>query len=257
MDSSNTYPDTALFEFLLGTGDDLLVLGHRLSEWCGHAPILEEDIALANIALDCLGQASAFLQLAAEVEGKNHTEDDLVYLRDVIEYKNLLISELPKGDFAFTIVRQFLFDTFYFYYFDNLKTCNNKLAGIAEKSFEEIKYHLRHTSEWIIRLGDGTEESHKRTQKAFDDLWMYTGEFFEINNTSRSLIDRNIIQDYSLIKPLWETDIINICKKATLNVPDNNQFMLSGGRKGMHTEHLGHLLSDMQILARSYPEVKW
>jgi ring-1,2-phenylacetyl-CoA epoxidase subunit PaaC len=249
--------NTALFEFLLGIADDLLIIGHRLSEWCGHAPIIEEDIALGNIALDCLGQASAFFQLAAETEGKNHSEDDFVYFRDAVDYKNLLITELPKGDFAFTIVRQFLFDTFYFYFFDNLKTYNSKFAGIAEKAVKEIKYHLRHTGSWIIRLGSGTPESNKRTQKAFDNLWMYTGEFFEINSSDKSLVVENIIPDYSLVKPSWENDVVNICKKANLDVPDSNQFMLSGGRKGIHTEHLGHILSEMQILPRSYPGVKW
>lgn len=250
--------DSALFSYILGTGDDLLILGHRLSEWCGYAPIVEEDIALGNIALDCIGQASALLQLAAEVEGNSRTEDDLAYFRDAIQYKNLLITELPKGDFAFTIMRQSLFDTFYFYLLEDLQSSSfTKLAGIAGKSLKEIKYHLRHTNEWIIRLGNGTEVSHERTQRALDDIWMYTGEMFLLQESDLELINNGFIPDYSKIKSRWEIDIQNLCKNAALNIPDQNQFMVSGGRKGIHTEHLGHLLSEMQIVARSYPGVKW
>lgn len=247
-----------LYNFLLGCGDDLLIIGHRLSEWCGHAPIIEEDIALGNMALDCLGQASAFLQLAAEVEGKNRSEDDLAYFRDAIQFRNLLIVELPKGDFAFTIARQVLFDTYYYYLMEELQNSKyDKIAGIAQKAFKEIKYHLRHINEWIIRLGDGTGESHMRSQKAIDELWMYTGEMFETNGDENILFKNGIIPDSSAIKKKWENDINLILDKATLRTQDSNIYMVTGGRKGIHTEHLGHLLSEMQILARSYPGVKW
>ena len=247
-----------LYNFLLGCGDDLLIIGHRLSEWCGCAPILEEDIALGNIALDCLGQASLLLQLAAEVECKNRTEDDLAYFRHAIQFRNLQIAELPKGDFAFTITRQVLFDSFYYYLMEEMQNSKyDKLAGIAQKAFKEIKYHLRHVNEWIIRLGDGTDESHTRTQKAVNELWMYTGEMFERNDNANVLIGNGIIPDNSLIKEKWEKDINFILNKATLRIPDSNIYMVTGGRKGIHTEHLGHLLSELQILARSYPGVKW
>jgi len=255
----NPQTNTALFEYLLRLGDDLLILGHRLSEWCGHAPILEEDIALSNISLDCLGQASALLHSAAVLENKNRTEDDLAYFRDAIEFRNLLITELPIGDFAFTIARQFLFDAYSYNLFEKLQMAEHEiLKGISQKAFKEIKYHLRHSHEWVLRLGDGTDESHERIQNAFDDLWTYTGEFFYFDKVEEVLWREGIIPDYNTdLKVKWEQLVMQVLQDATLSVPDNNQFMIKGGRTGTHSEHLGHLLSEMQIVARSHPGVKW
>lgn len=257
---TNTHQSSpALSEYLLRMGDDLLILGHRLSEWCGHAPILEEDIALANISLDCLGQSSALLREAAMIENKNRNEDDLAFFRDAIEYKNLLITELPRGDFAFTIARQFLFDAYSYYLYEALSESKiDSLKGISEKAHKEIKYHLRHSHEWVLRLGDGTNQSHDKIQNAIDDLWTYTGEFFYSDEIEETLWHDGIIPDYSgELKRKWQDLVFQVLNDATLTVPDNNQFMIQGGRKGIHTEHLGHLLSEMQIVARSYPGAKW
>ncbi|HEX2961908.1 MAG TPA: 1,2-phenylacetyl-CoA epoxidase subunit PaaC [Ignavibacteriales bacterium] len=249
---------TALFNYLLGLGDDLLILGHRLSEWCGHAPVIEEDIALSNIALDCLGEANAFLQYAAETEGKGRSEDDLAFFRDAIEFKNFQMVELPNGDFAFTVARQFLFSSYSFILFGELqKSRLPKLASIAAKSFKEVKYHLRHSVEWVLRLGDGTEESHYRMQYALDELWMYTGELFSDEGLDRVLIENGYVPESLKLKPLWQESVNDVIARATLLIPTEDSHMARGGRKGIHTEYLGHLLSEMQILARSYPGAKW
>ncbi len=246
-----------LFEYLLRLGDDLLIIGHRLSEWCGYAPILEEDIALGNIALDCIGQASAFLQFAAEVENKGRTEDDLAYFRDAIDYRNLQLTELPKGDFAFTIARQFLFDTYFLLLTEKLqKSSNEKLAGISAKSFKETKYHYRHSAEWMLRLGDGTEESNRRLQNAIDELWIYTGEIFEDNELIEILSNEKITIKNSELKESWSEKVRSIFERAKIKIPETN-FQIKGSRKGIHSEHLGHLLAEMQILARSFPGAKW
>lgn len=248
----------ALFNYVLGLGDDMLISGHRLSEWSGHAPILEEDIALSNIALDCLGQANALLILAGEIEGKGRTEDDLAYFRDAIQFRNFQMMELPIGDFAFTIARQFLFSSFYYLLYEELrKSRYTKLAAIASKSFKEIKYHVRHASEWMLRLGDGTEESHYRLQNALDDIWMYTGEFFQNEPMDEILIKEAVAPDRQNIKEGWHERVRLVASEATLILPGDDQYMAHGGRRGIHTEYLGHLLSEMQIVARSYPGAKW
>lgn len=249
---------TVLFNYLLGLGDDLLILGHRLSEWCGHAPVLEEDIALSNIALDCLGEANAFLQFAGETEGLGRTEDDLAFFRDAMDFKNFQITELPIGDFAFTIARQFLFSSYSLILFGELqKSRSAKLASIAAKSFKEVRYHFRHTGEWVLRLGDGTEESHYRMQHALDEIWMYTGELFLDEGTGRVLFEEGLVPECRLLKPAWQQRVEDVISRATLAIPREDQHMAKGGRKGIHTEYLGHLLSEMQILARSYPGAKW
>lgn len=248
----------SMFNYLLGLGDDLLVLGHRLSEWCGHAPVIEEDIALSNIALDCLGEANAFLQFAAETEGRGRSEDDLAFFRDARQFRNLQIAELPNGDFAFTIARQFLFGYFSFLLFGELqKSRLGKLAAISAKAFKEIKYHLRHTGEWVLRLGDGTEESHYRMQRALDEIWMYTGEMFMDEALDKDLVENGYVPECRLLKAQWQEKVEEILSRATLLVPPGDQYMAHGGRNGIHTEHLGHLLSEMQILARSHPGAKW
>ena len=245
------------FEYLLRLGDDRLVLGHRLSEWCGHGPILEEDIALANIALDLIGQATLYLKLAGETEGKGRTEDDLAYFREAVDYRNLHIVELPRGDYAFTIVRQFLFDVFSFNVLEQLtKSSHAGIAGIAAKGLKEVRYHVRHSSEWVVRMGDGTAESHERAQRALNELWRFTGEMFQADDVDREMASSGVGTDLAAIQPKWETVVKEVLTRATLTIPDDPPAM-TGGRRGNHTEHLGHMLSEMQIVARSHPGATW
>jgi ring-1,2-phenylacetyl-CoA epoxidase subunit PaaC len=245
-----------LFEYLLRLGDDRLILGHRLSEWCGHGPVLEEDIALANVALDLIGQATHFLHLAGQVEGKGRDEDALAYFRDAIDYRNVNLVELPNGDYGRTIVRQFLFDARSVLLLERLeRAAHAELAGIAAKAYKEARYHLRHSGEWVLRLGDGTGESHQRAQTALDDLWPYTGELFGVDEVDRSLAG-TIAPDPSALQPAWREVVSDVVRRATLTLPADG-YMHAGGRQGRHTEHLGHLLAEMQILARSHPGAKW
>ena len=249
--------ENPLFEFLLRMGDDRLVLGHRLSEWCGHGPILEEDIALSNIALDLIGQASALLHLAGEVEGKGRDEDALAYLREAVDFRNALLVELPKGDFAVTIVRQFLFDAWSVLHLDALSRCSHPtLAALAAKSLKEDKYHLRHSSDWVVKLGDGTDESRERAQRALNDLWRFTGELFATDTIDAAVSTAGIAVDMAAVKERWTGVVKSVLERATLTHP-NEGAMASGGRRGRHTEHLGLLLAEMQIVARSHPGAKW
>ncbi|HNQ60886.1 MAG TPA: phenylacetate-CoA oxygenase subunit PaaC [Bacteroidia bacterium] len=253
----NSTIKSALFEYTLRLGDSPLILGQRLGEWCGHGPILEEDIALTNISLDLIGQARAFLSYAGELEGKGRTEDDLAYLRDEREFRNLLITEQANGDFAQTLLRQFFISAFHYYFYAELKKSKDKtLAALAEKSWKEVAYHLRHSSEWVIRFGDGTEESKRRLEDAIDELWRYTGDMFDMDETDRVLIAEGLVPDLSPIRKLWEKKIAEVFETATVSVPEN-VFMMSGSRKGKHTENLGHLLAEMQYLHRAHPGVSW
>lgn len=246
-----------LVEYLLRLGDDRLVLGHRLSEWCGHGPILEEDIALANIALDLVGQANLLLELAGREEGAGRDQDALAYFREAVEYRNALICELPKGDFAFTIVRQFLVAVHAVLLFEKLQQSTHKdLAGIAAKAFKETRYHARHCADWVLKLGDGTEESHARGQHALDELWRFTGELFDVDDVERRLIESGVAVDAAALRERWTQQVARVLAEATLRMPDES-FMQRGGRVGRHTEHLGHLLAEMQIVARSFPGAKW
>jgi ring-1,2-phenylacetyl-CoA epoxidase subunit PaaC len=245
------------FEYLLRLADDRLVLGHRLSEWCGHAPILEEDIALANIALDLIGQASLLLKLAGEIDGKGRNEDTLAYFRDAIEFRNAQLVELPNGDFAVTIVRQFLFDAWDVLALERLTSARNEtLAGIAAKALKEAKYHLRHTAEWVRMLGDGTAESHARAQHALDDLWPYTGELFLADDVDAQAIAEGSGVDLESIRGPWRQTVERVFAEATLVLPKEG-FAPRGGRTGRHTEHLGRMLADMQSLARAHPGATW
>lgn len=247
----------ALFEYLLRLGDDRLVLGHRLSEWCGHGPILEEDIALANIALDLIGEANLLLKLAASVEGKGRTEDTLAYFRDAIDFRNALIVELPKGDFGFTIVRQFLFSVYSALQMEALlKSRNAELAGIAAKAIKETRYHVRHSAQWVVTLGGGTDESRARSQRALDELWRYTGELFAADDVDRAVAASGEGVAPSTLEAKWKEQVLAVIDRAGLRVPDAG-YMQHGGREGRHTEHLGHMLSEMQIVARSFPDGKW
>ena len=246
-----------LFEFILRLGDDRLVLGHRLSEWCGHGPILEEDIALANMALDLIGQATSFLALAGEVEGKGRNEDALAYFREAVQYRNSLIVELDRGDFGFTIVRQFFFDAYSVLLLDALsRATDERIAAIAAKALKEDKYHLRHTSEWVVRLGDGTEESHARAQAAVDDLWRYTGELFDRDKVDDAVAELGVELDFDALKSRWQAMVGDVISRASLSIPQD-AAMRRGGRKGRHTEALGHMLAEMQIVARSHPGAAW
>jgi len=245
------------FEYLLRLGDDRLVLGHRLSEWCGHAPILEEDIALANIALDLIGQATLFLGLASKIEGKGRDADALAYLREAIEYRNALLVELPKGDFAVTIVRQLFFSVFAMLQAEALQgSSNSDLAGIAAKGLKESRYHVRHSADWVMKLGGGTDESHMRTQRAVDDLWRYTGELFLADDVDRDAARSGAGVDPSTLETGWQTTVREVLASAGLTIPDTS-YMQRGGREGRHTEHLGHMLAEMQILQRSHPGASW
>jgi ring-1,2-phenylacetyl-CoA epoxidase subunit PaaC len=247
----------ALAECCLRLGDDRLVLGHRTSEWCGHAPILEEDIALANIALDLVGQASLLLKLAGALEGKGRDEDTLAYLRDATEYRNLLICELPKGDFAFTIVRHFFVGVAAYLQLDGLaKSGHPDLAGIAAKALKETRYHVRHAGEWVIRLGDGTAESHRRAQAAVDELWRFTGEVFLPDAVEATLVANGLAPDATTLQAPWRAQVEDVLRRATLAMPKEG-WMQRGGRTGQHTEHLSHMLAEMQVLPRSFPGAHW
>lgn len=245
-------------ETLLRLADDRLIHGHRLSEWTGHGPELEEDLALANVALDMIGHASSLYGYAAELEEKKD-EDYYAYFRDDIDFKNIALVELPKGDFAFTIGRQFLFSAFSYFLYQNLIEIveDEQFKGMLQKHLKEIKYHLRHSREWIFRLGDGTEESHNRLQNAFEEMWMYTGEMFDMDDADRVAIKHNLFVDVTSFQNEWKDLVNSTLEEATLTVPDNDQYMFSGSRRGRHTEHLGHLLAQMQFLRRSYPDAEW
>ena len=251
--------DKALFEYCLKLGDNALVLGHRLSEWCGHGPVLEEDIAMTNIALDLVGQARAFLTYAGEVEGNGRTEDDLAYHRDVMQFRNHMITEQPNTDFAYTMVRQFLHSAYSYILYTELKKTEDKtLSAIAEKALKEVTYHLRHAGEWVLRMGDGTEESKQRAQTALNDLWMYTGELFINSDYENELIKCNIAVDNIELEKKWNSIVDETLQKATLTKPDSSNIkMIIGSNKGRHTEYLGHMLSDMQFLPRAYPHAQW
>jgi ring-1,2-phenylacetyl-CoA epoxidase subunit PaaC len=248
---------TNLFRYVLGLADDALVLGHRLSEWSGEAPMLEEDIALSNLALDLIGQARLFYAYAGEVEGKGRDEDALAYMREEHEFANLLLVEQPNGDFAVTMVRHLLYAAFKHPFYEALQGAQDRrLADIAGKAVKEMAYHVRHAGEWVIRLGDGTEESRRRTAAALDDLWMYTGEMFEVADGADALVRAGIAVEPARIRPAWNATIDRVLREATLARPAD-RWMQSGGRRGRHSEHLGHLLAEMQVLHRAHPGVTW
>lgn len=247
----------AFLETLLRLGDTTLILGHRVSEWCGHAPALEEDIALANVALDLIGQTQMWLGLAAEVEGKGRTADDLAYLRDAWDFRNLLMVERPNGDFGHTLMRQFLFDA---YHFELLKalagSSDPRVAEIAAKAVKEVAYHLERSSDLVVRLGDGTEESRRRMQEALDALWPYVGEMFVADDKDRTAAAAGIAPDPASLRPAWEATVRAVLGEATLAAPESD-FAHKGGRRGVHTEHLGYVLAEMQFLQRAYPGASW
>ncbi len=251
-----TVADAPLLNAVLGRADDALVHAHRLSEWCGHAPMIEEDLALANIALDLLGQARALYQYAAQVEGAGRSEDDLAYLRDAPQFRNALMLEQPNGDFAQTIARLFLHSAFLHPWWQAAtRSTDEMLAAIAAKAEKEVAYHLRHAGEWLIRLGDGTEESHRRAAAALVRLWPFTGEMF-CRVGEDELIAAGVLPEPETIRPQWEATVARVLVEARLDRPRDG-WMQQGGRRGVHTEHLGHLLAVMQHLQRAYPGATW
>ncbi len=246
-----------LFIYVLALGDDALILGQRLSEWAYKAPFLEEDIALSNISLDMFGRANLYLEYATSLNGGDTTADDLAFKRNEREFTNHLLCEQPNGNFADTMVRQFFLDVFNKLFLEKLIESNNsQLSAIAQKSIKETNYHFRHSSKWIIRLGFGTPESHTKAQSAINNLWLFTEELFEMNKNDIQIADQNIGVDCRELKPAWNNTVNNIFAEATLNRPEDGN-MITGGRQGIHTEHLGHILSDMQYLQRAYPDAKW
>ncbi len=246
-----------LFDLTLALADDALVLGHRLSEWSGKAPMLEEDIALSNLGLDLIGQARLFYAYASELEGHSRSEDDLAYFRDAAAYRNLLIVELEIGDFAHTIARQFLYAAFVHPYFQALtKSKDARLAEIAAKAVKEMAYHVRHTSEWMIRLGDGTADSKRRMTDALEELWGYTGEMFEMSVGERALAGEGIAPNRAALQAGWNATVDAVLREATLMRPKDRGTQ-RGGRKGQHTEQLDHMLAEMQVLARQHPGATW
>jgi len=259
--SSNQHPASMTpqthFQYLLRLGDNSLILGQRLSEWCGHGPVLEQDIAVTNLALDLMGQARSLLEYAGGVEGEGRSEDDLAFLRDAWDFRNLLLLEQPNRDWAYTIVRQFLFDSFhYFLYRELVQSTDRHLAAIAARSLKEITYHLRYSSEWMIRLGDGTGESHQRMQTALDDLWPFAGECVEPDEIDQLAFAAGVGADLARVSSLREERIEAVLKEATLVKPQNS-WMQSGGKQGRHTEYLGFILADMQFMQRAYPGMRW
>lgn len=254
---TETKTETPLFAYALRLADNALILGHRLSEWVGHAPALEEDLALGNMGLDLIGQARAFYTYAGEVEGKGRDEDKLAYLRDAHDWRNVLLVEQPNGDFAATMIRQLLFAAYVHPLYAALSQSKDAtLAAIAAKAEKEMAYHVRHSGEWIIRLGDGTAESHERAQAALDELYAYTNELFESDEVERALVERGIAVDPASLRGEWEHTIYRVFSEATLKVPPQS-FAQTGGRNGRHSEHLGYILADMQFLQRTYPGATW
>ena len=246
-----------LFEYTLRIADNALILGHRLSELCGHGPVLEQDIAMTNIALDLIGQARSLYQYAAEVQNAGKTEDDIAYLRDVYDYKNVLLVEQPNGDFANTIVRQFFFSAFQLPFYQQLMHSKDDiLRGVSEKAVKELAYHLRWSSEWLIRLGDGTTESHQRAQKAVDNLWTYSGEALIADSIDNEAFTEGYGVDLQSIKTTFDQTIKDVLAEATLTKP-TDAFMQKGGKKGRHTEYLGYILVEMQFMQRAYPNMAW
>lgn len=248
---------TALIEYLLRLGDNCLILGHRLSEWCGHGPVLEEDLALSNIALDLIGQAQLWLELAAELKGEGCSADELAYRRDTHAFRNVLLVEQPNGDFANTMVRQLYFDYWHKLLLQQLSASTHKpIADIASKALKEVSYHVQRSSYWAICLGDGNEESYRRMSHAIDALWMYTGELFDNDAVDNTLIATGVAVDLNTLRATWLEQLEAVLKKATLTMPSST-WMQAGGKTGKHSEHLGYLLAEMQFLVRAYPDARW
>ena len=245
-----------LFTYTLRIADSSLILGQRMSEWCSNGPTLEEDIAMSNISLDMFGQANGFYQYAAQLDDTK-SADELAFRRNEREFFNHQLVEQENGNFGKTIVRNFLHDVFNFLFYTQLANSKDEtLSAMASKSLKEVKYHLRHSSNWLVRLGDGTNESNAKTQVALEELWMYTGELFEMDDLDIELLNSGIAVDNSALKSEWDRMVNNTLAKAKLTRPED-AYMATGGKKGLHTEYLGFILSEMQFLQRAYPNAKW
>jgi len=246
-----------LYKYILGIADNSLILGQRMGELCGHGPSLETDIACANISLDLFGQVRSYYQYASKIAGDGRTEDDIAMLRKEREYVNVLLVEQPNIDFAYIMARQFLFDVYHFMFLTELqKSKDLTLAAIASKSIKEVSYHQRFSSDWIKRLGDGTDESHQKMQNAIDDLWTYTEELFHQTEADKEMVKQEIGVDVKKLKDNYYKKVNDVLEEATLNIPESKYFQ-KGGKQGIHTEHLGYLLSDLQYMQRTYPNMEW
>lgn len=248
----------ALYNYCLKLGDSSLIMGHRISEWCGHGPVLEQDIALTNIALDLIGQARMLLSYAGELEGKGKTEDDLAYLRNDRQYRNALITELPNGDFGQTIIKLYIFDVYQVALFGLLKTSsNNRLSAIAEKSIKEAKYHLRYSKDWVLRLGDGTEESKLRITAGLNEIWPYFGDLFAYAPGEELLVKAAVVPDSASIRASVENSLQATLEEAKIELPNFEAVMQEGSQDGIHTEYLSYILNEMQAVTKSYPGLQW
>jgi ring-1,2-phenylacetyl-CoA epoxidase subunit PaaC len=245
-------------QYLLRQGDNALILAQQLCQWCGKGPALEEDMALSNIALDLLGQTRMWLAYAGELEGKGRDEDKLAFLRDAGDYRNCLLVEQPNGDYAQTLVRQFFFDTWHYFLMDALVDSSDaRIAEIAEKSIKEVTYHLRRSSDLVVRLGDGTDESRARMQAAVDELWMYSGEMFIYDAVDQAMVEQGVAPAAALMRAAFVQHVAEVFDEATLTMPSPDAYMQRGGKQGRHTERLGFILAEMQFLQRAYPGVEW
>ena len=247
---------SSLFTYTLRIADSSLILGQRMSEWCSNGPTLEEDIAMSNISLDMFGQANGFYQYAAQLDGTK-SADELAFRRNEREFFNHQLVEQENGNFGTTMVRNFLHDVFNFLFYTELsKSKDETLSALASKSLKEVKYHLHHSSNWLFRLGDGTAESNAKMQVALEEIWMYTGELFEMDALDTELLNLGVAVDNSALKSEWDKMVNNTLAKAKLTRPED-AYMATGGKKGLHTEYLGFILSEMQFLQRAYPDAKW
>ncbi|TVZ58799.1 ring-1,2-phenylacetyl-CoA epoxidase subunit PaaC [Flavobacteriaceae bacterium MAR_2010_105] len=246
-----------LYQYILGIADNSLILGQRLGELCGHGPSLETDIACTNISLDLLGQVRNYYQYAAKIANDGRTEDDIAMLRNERDYLNVLLVEQPNTDFGYTIARQFLFDVYHLMFLNELQKSNDlTLSAIATKSIKEVSYHQRFSSDWIKRLGDGTEESRSRIQSAIDELWTYTDELFHLTEADEVMVSEGIGVDVTKLKEHYYKKVNDILEEATIQVPESKYFQ-KGGKKGIHTEHMGYILTDLQYMQRTYPNMEW
>jgi ring-1,2-phenylacetyl-CoA epoxidase subunit PaaC len=257
MQGSLVIDQSPTVQYLLRIGDTCLILGQRIAEWCGHAPILEEDIAMSNMALDLIGQARAVLTHAGKLEGLGHDEDQLAFLRDEKDYRNLTIVELPRGDFAFTVLRNAMAATLMKLLWERLgDSSDGELAGIAGKAVKEARYHQQHAADWVVRLGDGTDESRQRVEKALRELWLYVPELFESDAVDEAAHAQGLGPRWSDLRESWVAEMKTILDEATLSHPDEVAFR-STGKRGVHTEHMGYILAEMQHLQRAFPGGVW
>lgn len=246
-----------LYNYILGIADNSLILGQRLGELCGHGPNLETDIALTNISLDLLGQTRSYYQYAAQIAGEGKTEDDIAFLRIERNYKNVLLVEQPNTHFGFVLGRQFLFDVYHLLLMEQLQSSSDEtLVAIAKKGIKEVSYHERFSSDWVKRLGDGTQESNEKMQEAIDGLWRYTDELFQLTEADKVMVSEGIGVDVSFLKDEYYRRVSEVLKEATLEVPESKYFQ-KGGKEGIHSEHMGYILADLQYMQRSYPNMKW